>query len=263
MNLNNKNTLRVLMYHDIKKKEFKSFEQQIKLIKNDGWNFLHPNDLLHLRKKKIKGKNVILTFDDGFFSNYVIERKILSKYKIKAAFFIPYNFMISKSKKESLKFIKNKLKINKYESETYKKNNMDLSNVLKLSKNGHVIGYHTRNHIELSKCGTKSKLRYEILGFTSNTFENLILKHKFFSFPFGKLDDVNKNSYVFAKKKYKFIFLGIRGENNEFNLQHNLIFRDNFLLSYDKKMTLSILNGYFDILYMFKKIKIFNKFSLN
>ena len=131
------------MYHDIKKKEFKSFEQQIKLIKNDGWNFLHPNDLLHLRKKKIKGKNVILTFDDGFFSNYVIERKILSKYKIKAAFFIPYNLMISKNKKESLKFIKKQLKINKYESETYKKNNMDLGNVLKLSKNGHVIGYHT------------------------------------------------------------------------------------------------------------------------
>ena len=109
------------MYHDIKKKEFKSFEQQIKLIKNDGWNFLHPNDLLHLIKKKIKGKNVILTFDDGFFSNYVIERKIPSKYKIKAAFFIPYNFMISKIKKRKPKFIKKQLKINKYESETYKK----------------------------------------------------------------------------------------------------------------------------------------------
>ena len=26
----------------------------------------------------------------------------------------------------------------------------------------------------------QSKLKYEILGFTSNTFENLILKHKFF-----------------------------------------------------------------------------------
>ena len=52
--------------------------------------------------------------------------------------------MISKNKKESLKFIKKQLKINKYESETYKKNNMDLGNVLKLSKNGHVIGYHTR-----------------------------------------------------------------------------------------------------------------------
>ena len=38
------------------KKEFKSFEQQIKLIKNDGWNFLHPNDLLHLEKKNKRKK---------------------------------------------------------------------------------------------------------------------------------------------------------------------------------------------------------------
>ena len=83
---------------------------------------------------------------------------------------------------------------------------MDLGNVLKLSKNGHVIGYHTRNHIELSKCGTKSKLKYEILGFTSNTFENLILKHKFFSFPFGKLDDVSKNSYILQKKNTNSFF---------------------------------------------------------
>ncbi len=65
------------------------------------------------------------------------------------------------------------------------------------------------------------------------------------------------------KKKYEFIFLGIRGENNKFNLTQKIIFRDNFLMSYNKKMTLSILNGYFDILYIFKKIKILNKFSLN
>lgn len=263
LNLKNKNTLRVLMYHDIKKKEFKFFEQQIKFIKSDGWNILHPNDLFHLRKNKIKGKNVILTFDDGFFSNYVIERKILSKHKVKAIFFIPYNFMISKNKKDSLKFIKNHLKINKYKGETYKKNNMDLKDVLKLSKNGNVIGYHTRNHIELSKCKSINKLKYEILGYTSKPFERLILKHKFFSFPFGKLDDVDKKSFNYAKKKYEFIFLGIRGENNNFNLTQKIIFRDNFLMSYNKKMTLSILNGYFDILYIFKKIKILNKFSLN
>ena len=57
-------------------------------------------------KNEIKGKNIILTFDDGFFSNIIFEKEVLSKYKIKAAFFIPYNFMKSKNKNESIKFRK-------------------------------------------------------------------------------------------------------------------------------------------------------------
>ena len=106
------------MYHDIKKEEYKKFEDQINIIKNDGWKFLHPNELLNLsiNKKKIKGKNIILTFDDGFYSNSIIEKKILTKYKIKAAFFIPYNFMKSKNKM-ILKFIKRRLKIFDYKVE--------------------------------------------------------------------------------------------------------------------------------------------------
>ena len=78
-------------------------------------------------------------------------------------------------------------------------------------------------------------------------YEKLINKSKFFSFPFGKLSDFDKRSYSIAKSKFKFIFLGIRGENNDTNLNKRLIFRDNFQLSYNKKMILSILNGYFDI----------------
>ena len=46
------------MYHDIKKEEYKKFEDQINIIKNDGWKFLHPNELLNLsiNKKKLKAK---------------------------------------------------------------------------------------------------------------------------------------------------------------------------------------------------------------
>ena len=135
------------MYHDIKKNEYKKFEDQINIIKNDGWKFLHPNELLNLsiNKKKIKGKNIILTFDDGFYSNSIIEKKILTKYKIKAAFFIPYNFMKSKNKKEALKFIKKRLKIFDYKAEKDERINMNLNDILILSKKKHVIGFHTRN----------------------------------------------------------------------------------------------------------------------
>ena len=257
-----KNSLRVLMYHDIKKNEYKKFEDQINIIKDDGWKFLHPNELFNLsiNKKKIKGKNIILTFDDGFHSNSIIEKKILAKYKIKAAFFIPYNFMKSKNKKEALKFIKKRLKIFDYKAEKDERINMNLNDILILSKKKHVIGFHTKNHIELSKSNSINEVQDEIIGYTSKSFEILINKSKFFSFPFGKLSDFDKRSYFIAKSKFKFIFLGIRGDNNSINLNKRLFFRDNFQLSYNKKMVLSILNGYFDIFYIKKRIKVFNEY---
>ena len=39
------------MFHDIKKKDFQKFSDQIKLIKKDGWSFVDPKKLEHLRKK--------------------------------------------------------------------------------------------------------------------------------------------------------------------------------------------------------------------
>ena len=220
-----------------KKKNIKN-SSQINIIKNDGWKFLHPNELLNLsiNKKKIKGKNIILTFDDGFYSNSIIEKKILTKYKIKAAFFIPYNFMKSKNKNDSLKFVKRQLKIFDYKVEKNGRTNMNLDDILILSKKKHVIGFHTKNHIELSKTNSVNKIKDEIIGYTSKSFEKLINKSKFFSFPFGKLSDFDKRSYSIAKSKFKFIFLGIRGENNDTNLNKRLIFRDNIQLSYNKKM---------------------------
>ena len=44
------------MYHDIKKKDFNKFNQQINIIKKDGWNFINPNELYNLRKKKFTVK---------------------------------------------------------------------------------------------------------------------------------------------------------------------------------------------------------------
>ena len=45
------------------------------------------------------------------------------------------------------------------------------------------------------------------------------------------------------------------------NLKNSFIFRDNFTIDYDKKMILSILNGYFDFFYFFKRRKLFKLYS--
>lgn len=260
LNFDKKNSLRVVMYHDIKKKDFSKFNEQINIIKKDGWKFLNPNKLDKFKKNKIYGKNIILTFDDGFFSNFLIEKQILSKHKIKAAYFIPYNFMMMKNRRGCISFIKKRLKIKSFKSDFKNKINMNLNDVLRLSSKKHSIGFHTKNHLELSKIKSEKTLKNEIAGKMNKKFEKIIHKNKLFSYPFGKISDISENSYKIANKKYKFIFLGIRGENKVTNIKQKLIFRDNFMTIYNKKMLLSILNGYFDLFYLFKRNNILKRY---
>ena len=98
------------------------------------------------------GKNVILTFDDGFYSNILLERNILKKLKIKAIYFIPTNFILMKKKSQCIKFIKNRLKLKNYNNLSLKRINMNLGDIIELDKKKHAIGNHTKSHLDFQNC---------------------------------------------------------------------------------------------------------------
>ena len=106
-NIFRNNEVRVLIYHHIQKNQYDLFFKQLSLIKKT-WNFITPNQFEnHINgKNKLKGKNVLLTFDDGFNSNFFIAKKILKKLKIKAIFFVPSDFIKINSALKSRVFIK-------------------------------------------------------------------------------------------------------------------------------------------------------------
>lgn len=247
------------MYHDINPNNFELFKNQILNIKKDGWKFIDPKNLHKLVKKKIIGKKIILTFDDGFYSNILLERKILQKLNIKAAFFIPTDFICAKSRSESIKFVKNKLKLKNFQNNKLKRINMNVKDIIELYNKKHTIGNHTKSHIEFSKQIILKKIRNEIIQINNKDLKKIINKSLFFSYPFGRIKDITYQSLHIVFKNYKFIFLGIRGNNNNINLKHKIIFRENITINYNKMMYISILNGYFDFFYYFKRKNIFNK----
>jgi len=254
ISFNKKDALRVLMYHDIKKNDFKKFDEQIRLFKKDNWNFLTPKEFLDLKikNKKISGKNLLLTFDDGFFSNKVVSQKILKKHRIKAVFFLPTKFIQSKNKSKKISFIKRNLKIDNYKNNN-KKISLSAQDLIVLEKHQNYIGAHTHSHTPLNKIKNLKKLKKEILD-SSKVIEKIINKKLvFFAFPFGTSKDINLNSIQLAKKKYKLIFSAIRGNNINNNF---LIFRDNIDPNYSKYFSLTILNGFFDFMYFFARKKI-------
>ena len=151
-----KNSLRVLVYHDIEKKNFDKFYNQLKNLKKE-WNFITPSQFEnHLRgKKRLKGKNLLLTFDDGFKSNFNVEKEVLRKLNIKCIFFVPTDFIKINSYKKSQKFL-NKNILDSFSKKTNELKNMSVENIRSLLKKGHVIGSHTKTHVNLGKIKKRS-----------------------------------------------------------------------------------------------------------
>ena len=99
LKIKEKCNFRILMFHNIEKKNFQLLENNLKTLKKN-YNFINPNIL---KKSDLpKGKNnLLLTFDDGFKSNYIFAKTILKKLKIKGVFFIVSDLINSNNYKIS------------------------------------------------------------------------------------------------------------------------------------------------------------------
>ena len=91
--------LPILMYHHVTVEEGKGLtisaeklEKQFKHLNENGYKTFHLKELPQL-KKLPKGKNIVITFDDGYVSQMELALPLLKKYKLKATFFVPLNFL--------------------------------------------------------------------------------------------------------------------------------------------------------------------------
>lgn len=91
------NKIPILMYHHLQKNlnnnvviSPENFENQIKTLKEAGYNSITVQQLHHFYEGKISlPKNpVLITFDDGYLSNYEFAYPILKKYNMHAEIFV-------------------------------------------------------------------------------------------------------------------------------------------------------------------------------
>ncbi len=98
----------VLMYHHLEKNvnnntviSPENFENQIKTLKENGYNSITAQELYDYLngKKKLPKNPVLITFDDGYLSNYEKAYPILKKYKMHAEIFVITSHILEKSGK--------------------------------------------------------------------------------------------------------------------------------------------------------------------
>ena len=216
---NNKDYFYSIMLHNLPKDDFKHCKKLLFDLKKE-FGFIDPNSIgtedFTFNDLEKKRKKILLTFDDGFISNYYVAKEILDPLDIKAIFFIPTGFINSKTSKESVNFIKNKLYGGIIPDNLILEDQKPMSweNIIELKETGHTIGSHTINHYRLSKITDKELLKKEIIESGDDLSKKINKNIDHFAYPFGDITSINKNALKIAKDRYKFIYTGIRGVNN-------------------------------------------------
>ncbi len=146
------------------------FERQMQFIKEEGYNVIPLSDVVaHLKSSKpLEGKNIAITFDDGYKSQHTFAFPILQKFGYTGTFFIYTNAIDKLSA------------------------SMTWDEIIDLDSHGMSIGAHTRSHAMLTTISDKSILHDEIEGSKEDIQAHLKKNIDLFAYPFGAQDELIK-----------------------------------------------------------------------
>ena len=206
-----------MIYHDIPQNEERTFASQLRWLKKH-WNIISPKEFekLILGDVPLAGDNLMITFDDGFISNRLIAERILNPMGIQAIFFVVSDFVNIDDNLEARNFIANNI-TPKIETTDLPKDwgNMKWHDLEALIEQGHTIGCHTRKHLCLSDCHSDEELESEIILSADHLKEKLGVNIDHFAYSFGGINSFSKEALIIAKRKFRYIYSGIRGDNVE------------------------------------------------
>ena len=219
--------LRVLLYHDIPPHLEGSFFKQLIWMKKK-WKFITPLEFVEIieRGKPLVENSLLLTFDDGFGSNYEVAKRVLHKLKIKAIFFIVPNYMNLARSDDWRKYISENIYPGISEIKIPRQwQNMELHQVKDLIEMGHLIGSHTLSHARLSEISDHQQLTNEIVlsGIELGNLLDYEVNH--FAYTFGDLNSFSPEAYRLARIAYSFVYTGLGGDNSQ-EKNSKLILRD-------------------------------------
>lgn len=209
------NQLRVLLYHDIAPRDQSNFAAQLRWLKR-SWNFVTAGQFASMvsGQEPIRGRHLLLAFDDGFASNRVVAEEVLNPMKIQALFFVMSDFVDLEDDDEARDFIaQNIYPGTRAAGLPAHWRNMGWADLEALQQQGHCIGGHTRTHVRLSLLKNESDLEEEIISSADVLEQRLGVTIEHFAFTFGDLASFSEQALLVARRRFRFIYSGLRGDN--------------------------------------------------
>ena len=125
-----------------------------------------------------------------------------------------------------------------------------------LIEQGHTIGCHTKKHASLSNCRSEEELEGEIIVSADHLMGKLGCNIEHFAYSFGGINSFSREALAIAKRRFSFIYTGIRGNNvkvcSPFAIRRDTVayqLKDNKYRLFNKKLLSVFLNGFLDFLY--------------
>ena len=169
-------------YYDVSPE---SFVRQMQYLKDEHYAVISLDSLARSLDQNIAlpEKSVVITFDDGWQSQYSYAFPVLNKYGFTATFFIFTNAID-------------------------KKHFLTWDQVRLMSNKGMTIGGHTESHPYLPDIHDPAELRKEIAGGKQVIEDHIHQKIYLFAYPFGHYRDdviniVKEAGYIAARSTYK------------------------------------------------------------
>lgn len=190
--------------------DVENFEEQLKMLSDNNYKTLTLEEFYNWKQGKIKlpYKSILITFDDGFLSNYEYAFPLLKKYNMNATVFVIGNYMPDKNEEwhGNLKEYMSK--------ETLEKCKEEYPNIEFAS---HSYALH-----EPDILNGKS---YEELINDEKDFKEKVFETDIYCYPFGAYNDDMIKSLKESKYKMAFIFGPTKNEYRKASRKD-----DNFLI---------------------------------
>lgn len=252
-----KNNIRIAVIHHIKTTDTENFNLIIKYLTTVRkiitpelfFQYYISNPI-----SSFKEKMLLITFDDGLYSSYRAAKTILSKYNIKAIFFIPTEIFELKSKDAMRFFAYKNIYHKEFPLESFTEDEfvtMDKNNILELRNLGHWILPHTHSHCNMSDIISEELVNNELIKPKLMLEDLLKEKINAFAFPEGSERAVNGFAYKHIKLIYKFCFTSLIGANHS-KTEHYYFHRDCIHAHYPLSHVKNIIDGVFDPYYAIK-----------
>jgi peptidoglycan/xylan/chitin deacetylase (PgdA/CDA1 family) len=160
-------------------------------------------------REELRGRKLLVTFDDGFKDNVTNALPVLEEFGVRATFFVATEF--ASLAPDDINGL------SRYAREVFHTTglveNMDWNDLRELARRGHTVGSHTMTHRRMSGISA-SEARRELEGSRSTLGEQLGRRVEDLSYPYGRASDGRTDLVELARSAgYRSCFSAVRGEN--------------------------------------------------
>jgi peptidoglycan/xylan/chitin deacetylase (PgdA/CDA1 family) len=206
---------RVLILHDVDATEIGVLQDLLDYLASEH-GFITPTEAEEILSGRLQPPRrpvpFLLTFDDGFVSNFQIAQSVLEPRGLRGVFFVCPGLIDLPAADQSRMVSRQVFPGNAgIRSETMPRL-IAWSELRAMTAGGHTIGSHSMMHHRLSSL-TSVELEEDIKLSSARIAEELGIRPQWFAYPFGNLESISGDVFRAVAKYFSFCCTGVRGVN--------------------------------------------------